>query len=203
MDFKISTNQVSVLLTAIMAATGIAAILYAKGQLSESRDEARVQHLLDLTREFESEPLAGYRKALAKWELNKEGKEAPVAMYQILGFFEKVGLLVRHGYLDSEDTWAEFSDWVFSLNESAKVLIEREQNTDPTLYSDFTQLNATLSKIEKEKGGKDFELSQDVLAQFWAIEAETTLGGRSKFGNMTRGRRPSEFDSGRFRSRRD
>jgi hypothetical protein len=124
--------------TTVMAVTGIAALFYAARQLNESRDLAKVQHLLDFVKQFNSEPMVGLRKSVAEQRL--QGNTEPDGMDDILNFFETIGLLVRRDYLDTEDVWDSFSYWMFNVYVDFRQYIEREQQDDYTYYSDFCDL---------------------------------------------------------------
>lgn len=110
----------------ILAVTAVGALWYARDQIKETREEsefqikearqqAKVQHLLELANQFDQEPMATYRRALAQKRLKHEDDD-PMELYRLLDFFETVGLLVNRGYLDEEDVWSEFGHWVLSLN---------------------------------------------------------------------------------------
>ena len=72
-----------------------------EAQLKDKREADQVQHLLTLVSEFDQEPMATYRRALAEKRL--KGERDPIELYRVLDFFETIGLLVNRGYLNEED----------------------------------------------------------------------------------------------------
>jgi len=53
-------DLLTALFTAIIAGTGIWALVYAHQQVNDFREESRVQHLLSLQQQYEQEPLVTY-----------------------------------------------------------------------------------------------------------------------------------------------
>src|ERR1700693_722834 len=99
----------------VLALTAIGALWYARDTIKETRDIAgaqlehahseteaqlkqahqadQIQHLLELVREFDQEPMATYRKRLAYKRLNTK-EDDPLELYRVLDFFETGGRLV-------------------------------------------------------------------------------------------------------------
>lgn len=113
MVFIASAESVTAGGTLVIAATGIFALWYAHRQLAQSREAAKVQHLLKFVEQFDTEPLLGLRKSVAEQRVRGIGE--PPEMYKILDFFETIGLLVRRDYLDVDDVWDCFSYWMFNV----------------------------------------------------------------------------------------
>jgi len=101
MHGNIFTDSITAAGTAIIAGTGVWALIYAHKQLKQARESEKVKHLIEFVEEFEREPMAHYRKTVAEKRL--KGTTYPPEAQKILDFFETVGLLVRRGYLDAED----------------------------------------------------------------------------------------------------
>src|SRR5258708_35926405 len=78
--------------TGILAMTAVVGLIVGYRQLKEFHAEGQVQHLLALDQKFDQELMLTYRRGLAEKRLKNE--EDPDELYQLLGFFETVGLLV-------------------------------------------------------------------------------------------------------------
>lgn len=162
------------LFTAIIAATGIWALVYASRQLKQARESEKMQHLLRFIEQFEHPPMANYRKAVADQRI--KGIAYPPEAQEILNFFETIGLLVRRGYLDVDDVWSSFAYWMFNVYGDFRDDIEQEQRDDESYYQDFCALMELLRKIEKEEGGKDDRPSKEDIIEFWKDELRTMAG---------------------------
>ena len=66
----------------------------------------------------------------------------------LLGFFEEIGFLVRHGSLGADAAWAMFSDWALPYWKAADYYVAADQALDNTYWEDFAYLNAALLRIE-------------------------------------------------------
>jgi hypothetical protein len=162
------------LFTAIIAGTGVWALVYASLQLKQARESERMQHLLRFIEQFEHAPMAGYRKVVA--EQRTKGVTYPAEAQEILNFFETIGLLVRRGYLDVDDVWSSFSYWMFNVYADFRDDIEQEQKDDDHYYQDFCALIELLRKIEKEADGNDDHPSREDILEFWRDELRTMAG---------------------------
>ncbi len=164
--------------------TSIGALIYAHWQLKQSREIEKVKHLVEFVREFESEPMAGYRKTVANERL--KGIPYPLEAQKLLDFFETFGLIVRRGYLDAEDVWSSFGYWMFNIYADFRDDIEQEQRDDKNYYQDSCELLERLRKIEKQEGSSDDRPSKEEIKDFWQDEAN------AKVGAPLRKRKPSK-----------
>jgi len=92
----------------------------------------------------------------------------PAEVYDVLNFFETVGLLANRGYLNKTDVWEEYAD--------ARPLVAEEQKNEPVNYTNFASLMDDLQEIDKAHGGKKTHPSPDELYSFYADEAEARPG---------------------------
>jgi|SRR5450759_3401278 hypothetical protein len=74
---KLDPNFFTALFTFILAVTGICALVFARQQLKQNREEAQVQHLLTLSAQYEQEPMVTYRKVCAQKRLAGSSDRAP------------------------------------------------------------------------------------------------------------------------------
>jgi hypothetical protein len=180
----------NVIFSAVLAATAVGALLYARKQIREARadsasqieeahNEVQVQHLLTMVSEFDQDPMATYRRELAKKRL-KGKPEDPFEMYRELDFFETVDLLVDRGYLNEKDVWNQFRWWVFNLNADPAVQdgIDFEQLKDPNEYSGFVSLVKRLQRIDEEQRGKDANPPWPEVKDFYLEESQIVANGR-------------------------
>jgi hypothetical protein len=161
-------------LTAVIAGTGVWALVYARGQLRQARESECIQHLLRFIEQFEQAPMADYRRRVA--EQRVKGTAYPTEAQEILNFFETIGLLVRRGYLDIEDVWSSFSYWMFNVYADFRNDIEQEQRDDECYYQDFCSLIEELRRVERDAGGQDDRPSQQEILEFWSDELRTRRG---------------------------
>jgi uncharacterized protein YktA (UPF0223 family) len=129
--------------------------------------------------------MVDFRKSLADKRLDAKHKillpldpdNVPYEMSDVLDFFEHIGLLEKRGYLDKNDVWDEFSDFMFPLYADARPYIDSEQKKDRAEYANFTQLMKEMEQIEAEKeGGTVKPQSQEDIRDFYIGEAEDQPG---------------------------
>jgi hypothetical protein len=154
-----------------MAVTGLWALVYAYRQLKQGHEEAQVERLLNQVRLYGEQPMVSYRIAYAEQRL--KGVSRPSAQYEILNFFETIGLLVDRGYLDATDVWENFSDDMLTFYADTRDELLEEQRTDPTFYNHFVSLIEKLRVIEKAQHGTREPVTKEDLKDYWTDE--TTL----------------------------
>lgn len=174
--------------TGLLAFTTIGTVWYARGligetghdsevQLAQAHKEEKIQHLLTMVSEFDKDPMATYRRELAKKRL-KGKPEDPFEIYRELDFFETVDVLIERGYLDEDDVWNQFRWWVFNLNADSAVRkgLNYEKQKDPHEFAGFDDLVKRLQRIEVEKNGKDANPTPQDVTDFSREEAEVVSG---------------------------
>lgn len=179
---RINADRLRAIFTAIIAITGMLAVMFAYRQLWWDHEESQVQHLSDFAHQFRTEPMIKYRKAYAEKRLR--GVTDPDEEYRLLNFFESVGLLVNHGYLNDRDVWEEFSYWIFPLYADTRSAVVQEQENDPTEYTNFIALERRLEPIQQAQHGTILPSKKD-LQDFWQDEA-TLVAGSPVVGHSQR-----------------
>jgi hypothetical protein len=169
MTGKVTSERLTAMFTAIIAITGVVALAYAHLQLQEAHQEAQIQHLLTFDQQYRQEPMISYRRAYATKRL--AGVDDPSEEDSLLDFFETIGLLVRHGYLRDTDVWETFAIEILPLSADARDMIEQEQKTDRTEYTNFLWLANRLESIEQKQHGALVKPSKEDLKEFWQEEA--------------------------------
>jgi hypothetical protein len=162
------------LFTAIIAATGIWALVYAHEQINDFHEESRVQHLLSLQQQFEQEPMVTFRKNCAKKRL--QGIEEPPEEQEILNFFETVSMLTNDSYLTDKDVWATFGYDIFMVYADDRDSIEQDRKEDPTEYSDLALLIPRLEAIDVAQHGTSHKPSKEDIEGYWDAEASVGVG---------------------------
>jgi hypothetical protein len=171
---KINPEWLTAAFTFVIAVTGVWALWYASGQIRQAHDEAQIQHLLTLEKEYDSEPITTYRKVCAQRRL--AGEDEPDEELELLNFFETVGLLANHGALKDEDVWETFSYDIFTLYADDRDNIEQDRKRDPADYSNLTLLIPRLKAIEDAHQGKAAKPSKDDIHDYWESEAKLGVG---------------------------
>jgi len=184
-----SAEQWTAIFTAGLFAVGVFALLYARGQLNESHNQAQIQHLMSLVKDFDSEPMRNCCRIYAQKRL--AGTESSFEEDRLLDFFETIGLLVRRGYLDATDVWELFANDIICLHEDTRSWIQKERQQDPPAYSNFVSLAEQVRDIETQNNGSLAHPTSEDLREFWEglsdTEAPTPKTTRHKR------RRPSRF----------
>src|SRR6187402_2819917 len=109
--------EVQAIANSILVLTSAGAIGYASLQLSNERKYRAVSNLEKQLSFFLSEPFAVARKNLAQDRVDENGlvpwslDDPPVSAFEVLDFYEHVGLLVKKGHLDVYDVWHTFYEW--------------------------------------------------------------------------------------------
>ncbi|MBZ5628397.1 MAG: hypothetical protein LAO06_05965 [Acidobacteriia bacterium] len=182
--WKAGWEAVTATATAALVLTGMFALVFAYLQINEARDEARVQHLVQLVRDFDQPPMVDYRKKLAAKRIDSvkeqlrslDVDDPPGEMYDLLNFFEEVGMLAKRGYLDKKDVWDSFGYWMFNLYADARPLIEEEQKSDPATYVDLANLMTDMVTIDSQQHStRAHPNAKDVYA-FYQNEMESRTG---------------------------
>lgn len=156
-----------------------------EAQLKETRDEAKVQHLVDEVVRFNQPPLALSRVALAKARLDEKHQSVlpldaanpPTEMWDVLNECDQVGILTRKGYLDVADVYDELGYWLLNFYADAEpaILVDRKQY--PTSEKDCTWLVEQMKPLEvKDDAGRNLRLTKEDLYWFYEEELRTKVG---------------------------
>jgi hypothetical protein len=170
--------------TLVIAATGICALVYARGQIQETRREsqeqirearaeAQVQHLVTLDTEYQNEPIVSYRRIAAKKRM--AGKKDPKEEDEVFEFLDKVALLANRGYLTDNDVYDRFAYGILCIYADDKDSIEAERKYDQTNFANVELLIPRLEAIDKARNGTLANPTKDDLSDFWKDEAEVGL----------------------------
>lgn len=157
----------------------------AEAQLKETRDEAKVQHLVDEVVRFDQPPLALSRVALAKQRLDEKNKSVrpldaenpPAEMWDVLNECDQVGLLTRRGYLDIEDVYNELGYYLLNFYADAEPAVLADRKEYPNSENQCTWLIEQMKPLEiKYDAGRNLRLSKEDLYWFYEEELHTKVG---------------------------
>ena len=168
--------------------TSAAAIGYAGLQLSNERKYRSVSNLEKQLSFFLSEPFALARKQLAQDRLNADGLVAwdvtnpPVSAFEVLDFYEHVGLLVKKGHLDVYDVWHTFYEWAQPVYVDLRPLIEDAESSYSEHYSDLRKLMRQMDEIQLGK-------MHEQHANHWALWTPERILEHYRYELETGGRR--------------
>jgi hypothetical protein len=184
-----SAEQWTAIFTAGLFGVGVVALLYARGQLRESHNQAQIQHLMSFVKDFDSEQMRTCCRTYAQNRL--AGTESAFEADRLLDFFETIGLLVKRGYLDATDVWELFANDIICLYEDTRSWIKEERQEDPPAYSNFVSLAEQVRDIEIRNHGSLAHPTSQEVREFW--ESLTDTGTAAPKTIRRRRRRPSRF----------
>jgi hypothetical protein len=149
------------------------------------REEAKIQHLLEFTHDFDGPVRFSNRKALALKRIDKsqerlhqlDPSSPPDELTRELDFCEDLGLLTHRGYLNRHDVWNNFGYWLFVIYTDARPYLDGEQKNDPAEYRECSNLVETLRPIEvKESAGVNEHPSEDDIYRTYSAELDSQAG---------------------------
>lgn len=181
---EFSWEVVTAISTAVLTATTLFALVFSWRQIRDFRqaeqvhqEAEQVHQVVEQVRYFTSTEFRQVRKSLATKRLDSRGKLVPLSikavpeeMYEVLNYFEEIGLLERKGYLNAEDIWEELGYWALNTYEDAKPVIAHDRQEDPTLYTDLERLINLIQQVEKSKTGKPRALPSAEIEDFYRYQ---------------------------------
>ena len=174
--------------------TSLTAIGYAGLQISNERNYRSVSNLEKQLSFFLSESFSLARKQLAQDRVNADGlvpwelESPPVSGFEVLDFYEHMGLLVKKGHLDVYDVWHTFYEWAQPVYVDLRALIEDEDSAYSDHYSDLRKLMREMDEIQLRrmhaKKANHWALwNPDRILEHYRYELET--GGRRRRMNRS------------------
>jgi hypothetical protein len=132
-------EKVNAISSILLVFVGVGGIVFAYYQIKESRDEAKMQHLVEVVQQFDQPPYSDIRKKLGVERIDTKQRtvrpldveDPPNEMIDLLDFCRHIGMLVSRGYLDEGDVYGEFADPLFLLYSDARPLIDARQKQEP------------------------------------------------------------------------
>ena len=150
-------EAVQALANVMLVLTSASAIGYAALQLRHEREYRSVNNLETQLSFFLSEAFVAARRRLAETRTDGKGlrawslDEPPVTAFEVLDFYEHLGLLVKKGHLDIYDVWHTFYEWAQPVYVDLQQLIEGEASAFSDHYSDLRKLVRRMDEIQIQR----------------------------------------------------
>jgi hypothetical protein len=179
---------VQAIANSVLVLTSGGAIGYAGLQLANERHYRSVSNLEKQLSFFLSEPFALARKGLAQDRVNEAGlvpwdvSNPPVSAFEVLDFYEHLGLLVKKGHLELYDVWHTFYEWAQPVYVDLRELIEGEDSAYSDHYSDLRTLMRQMDEIQIKRMHKQ-------RANHWALWTPERILEHYRYELETGGRR--------------
>lgn len=196
-------TEVEAIANSFLVLTSASAIGYAGLQLKHERQYRSVANLEKQLGFFQSENFTSSRRRLAADRLSEDGislrsweiDEPPVSAFEVLDFYEHVGLLVKKGHLEISDVWHTFYEWAQPVYVDMQQLIESPESAFADHYSDLRKLMRAMDDIQikrmHEKNANHWALwTPERILQHYRYELEVSgHSGRSKHSVERRAQR--------------
>ncbi len=172
--------------TALLVLTSIAGIFYAGVQLRHERQYRSVTNLEKQLGFFHSSKFREARRRLAAERLNEnqdllalDSEDPPIAAFEVLDFYEHLGLLVKKRHLDLYDVWHTFYEWAQPVYADFRMVLEGAESDWADHYSDFRRMMHGMDRIQQARmrgrGAQHGKLwSDDRICEHYSYELETT-----------------------------
>lgn len=168
LEILMNWEAVQAIANVVLVLTSAGAIGYAGLQLRHEREYRSVNNLEKQLSFFLSEAFVAARRRLAEsrtkgnellpWEV----EEPPIAAFEVLDFYEHLGLLVKKGHLDVYDVWHTFYEWAQPVYVDLQPLLENTDSAYCDQYSDLRKLVRQMDEIQIRR-------MHDQQANHWAL----------------------------------
>lgn len=164
--------------------TGAGAIGYAGLQLRHEREYRSVTNLEKQLSFFLSDAFVAARRRLAEsrvrggelihWTVD----EPPITAFEVLDFYEHLGLLVKKGHLESYDVWHTFYEWAQPVYIDLQRLLESPESAYVDHYTDLRLLmramdDIQLKRMHAQKANHWALWTPDRILDYYQYELET------------------------------
>ena len=147
-------EAVQAIANVVLVLTSAGAIGYAALQLRHEREYRSVTNLEKQLSFFLSESFVAARRRLA--ETRTDGtlllpltlEDPPIAAFEVLDFYEHLGLLVKKGHLDVYDVWHTFYEWAQPVYVDLQPILENGDSSFGDQYSDLRKLVRRMDDIQ-------------------------------------------------------
>ncbi len=168
----------------MLVLTSVAGIFYAGVQLKHERQYRAVSNLEKQLAFFHSTKFREARRRLAAERLNENQDllalnvaDPPVAAFEVLDFYEHLGLLVKKRHLELYDVWHTFYEWAQPVYADLRVVLEGEDSEWADSYSDFRRMMHGMDRIQqgrmRKRGAHHGKLwSDDRICEHYSYELE-------------------------------
>ncbi|ADV83786.1 hypothetical protein [Terriglobus saanensis] len=193
----IDWNEAQAIGTVALVVTSAAAIGYAGLQLRHERGYRAVSNLEKQLAFFHSDKFVSARRTLAQARIDPQGEllaldieDPPVSAFEVLDFYEHLGLLIKKGHLETYDVWHTFYEWVQPVYADLRPITESKDSPWSDHYTDLRSLVREMDVIQKDRMRKQkssqYKLwSRDRIAEHYRYEIEAS-GSSSSMRRLRR-----------------
>ena len=141
--------------TVALVATSAGAIAYAGLQLKHEREYRSIANLEKHLSTFLSDPFLAARRKLAQDRMDGDKlrpldkMDPPVSVFEVLDFYEHLGLLVKKGNLNVYDVWHTFYEWAQPVYADLKPVIEDRDSPYIDHYLDLRRLMIAMDSLQR------------------------------------------------------
>lgn len=186
--------------TLTLVLTSAGAIGYAALQLRTEREYRAVNNLEKQLSFFLSDSFVAARRRLAETRIQGDQlqplalDDPPIAVFEVLDFYDHLGLLVRKGHLEIFDVWHTFYEWAQPVYIDLRTLIESDESEYKDHYCELRDLMRSLDDIQlkrmHEQQANHWALwTPDRILDYYRYESEAKQGSRRR----QRARRKAEL----------
>ena len=150
-------EAVQAIANVVLVLTSAGAIGYAALQLRHEREYRSVTNLEQQLGVFLSETFLSARQRLAKARTEGEvllpldPEDPPVSAFEVLDFYDHLGLLVKKGHLNVYDVWHTFYEWAQPVYVDLQPLVEAPDSAYRDHYSDLRKLMRSMDTIQLKR----------------------------------------------------
>ncbi len=151
-------TEAEAIATALLVLTSMAGIIYAGVQLRHERQYRAVSNLEKQLAFFHSSKFREARRRLAVERLNERGDllalsadDPPTAAFEVLDFYEHLGLLVKKSHLELYDVWHTFYEWIQPVYADLRSILEDKSNSWSDHYSDLRRMMHGMDRIQQQR----------------------------------------------------
>jgi hypothetical protein len=156
-NMNVNWIAVQAIASVVLVITSGGVIGYAALQLRHEREYRSVNNLEKQLSFFLGDSFVAARRRLAQARVGEDGllpwtiDEPPVVAFEVLDFYEHLGLLVKKGHLDVYDVWHTFYEWAQPVYVDLQPLIEDPESPYSVQYSDLRKLVRAMDEIQLKR----------------------------------------------------
>ncbi len=192
--------------TVALVMTSAGAISYAALQLRTERNYRSVSNLEKQLSFFLSESFVAARRRLADSRIKGEDlvplsvDDPPIESFEVLDFYDHLGLLVRKGHLEVFDVWHTFYEWAQPVYVDLRSLVEDQESEYRDHYCELRGLMRAMDDIQIKrmhatKANHWALWTPDRILDYYRYESEASLGTRRRRRSRQKAQAEAESQS--------
>ena len=182
---------VEAIATSGLVLTSAGAISYAALQLRTEREYRAISNLEKQLSFFLGESFVAARRRLAETRIRDEElvawtvEDPPIAAFEVLDFYDHLGLLVRKGHLELFDVWHTFYEWAQPVYVDLRLLVEDPSSAYRDHYCELRDLMRAMDDIQIKRmhatQANHWALwTPDRILDYYRYESEAEQGSRRR-----------------------